>query len=714
MNRLCLFAGYNYNNILSQYVIDYIKELHNFSEIFYLADGQLPDSELKKIERYVKKSWVIDHGGYDFFSWKLLIEEKLGWGTINNYDEIILANDSCFCVNSFKPVFENMEKTDIDFWGLLSADNKNITEFSTFDDYINLNQKEFYIGSFFLGLRKKFFSSFQFFNFVNNIKKETNRKDVYYKYELGLFNIALSNNFKVSCWNKQVYRYSTPYMRDAFNLIKNGFPLLKVRIFIDNIGGQTLMNEIASVTYKFCEIDYRKYINQVRKERNLPAINFKEKKVSIKNKATNYSILINILPPFFVNFFKEKQYKIIQKILINITPPIIFDFIYFIKFYKSINNSNQLNFSFIKRPPYKAWYPCQIKNYEKNQLELVKEIKDAKKIIVFFNVMRESISGGMLSIDRFVQKSLPIAKQYNFNIVLSNIPLKAACINNPYYSHSIPPLDFRYLCCFSHPDKLQLNIPENFVKIFLNEITAEMYTFLFSIKDLRINILNQNEKLMPPQDNIERLRTLCNNKLTITAAHQRYATTEKSKQYKTPVYLLKPFLPKFYRKSFKEKKKNIIFSPDNNIYKNLLLSKLKKELPDYKIITVKNFTFEQYKHLISTSLFTISFGEGWDGYFIEPYRSSSISFTVYNSTFFPKEFNLNDTKTVYKTWDELLNNIIKDILLLSADEDYYQKTSMLVENEINKFSNDEISNLTLKEFYSRFLDDHFFKPTLSR
>ena len=39
MKRLCLFAGYDKNCIIRDYVIYYIKELSALSDVYYMADN---------------------------------------------------------------------------------------------------------------------------------------------------------------------------------------------------------------------------------------------------------------------------------------------------------------------------------------------------------------------------------------------------------------------------------------------------------------------------------------------------------------------------------------------------------------------------------------------------------------------------------------------------------------------------------------------------
>jgi len=703
MKRICLFAGYNYKNKISQYVVDYLQELSQYCDIYYLADGSVNLEELDKINPYVKGAWVENHKKYDFGSWSILAKKYVGWETIDNYDELILANDSCFCVNSFKPVFEKMDKkSELDFWGLMASDVDNVTEFSNFEDYIKKSKSGFHIGSYFISIRKSFFNKNIFKIFLSNVKVSENRNIVSELYEFEL---------NIGVFYEKVWRYSTIYMRDAFNLIKEGFPLLKVRIFTDNIGGEKLMDELAKVTIPFCDVDYSKYIKDIRSERK-----YNKKLVNRNSKFRKFYLNLKeykhyVVPEFILLLFRYRTYtnlfsKETRKKLSNlIFPPILHDLYNNIvhSYNRQWNKKNDFRLTLKLRPKYGGYYPEHLKNYKKIHKKRALLLKDSKQMVIFFNIMRDFISGGMLSIDRFIEHSLPIAKENHFDIVLSGLPLRNACIYNDFFDYSLDPVDFKYLSKYTKPDKLLINIPEVFVDYFLNEITEQEYLWLFSIKDLRINILNQNDELMPNKKSIEALRTLCNNKLTITAAHKRYCTKEKSEQYKCPMYLLTPFLPDFYKTPVENKEKIIVLSPDKHEFKNILIEQIKTNLPDYKIITVNKMTLEEYKQLITKAMFTVTFGEGYDGYFIEPYLSDSIAFCVLNETFFPKDFV--PLATTYKSWSSLLNNIIQDIRQYENNHSLYKEIVFKGEREIRKFTNNSQSNEDLSEYYKRFMSN---------
>ena len=110
MKRICLFAGYDSNNIIHDYVVYYLKELSTVADVYYMADNEISDDEKEKIAPYVKASYGINHKKYDFGSWQELIK-IIGWEKISEYDELILANDSVFGpLYPMKKLFEKLEQ----------------------------------------------------------------------------------------------------------------------------------------------------------------------------------------------------------------------------------------------------------------------------------------------------------------------------------------------------------------------------------------------------------------------------------------------------------------------------------------------------------------------------------------------------------------------------------------------------------------------------
>lgn len=127
VKRICLFAGFSPKQKIENYVIFYLKSLSDIADVYYCADNDLPEAEVAKISDVVKDVFTGKHSKYDFGSWGKIID-SLGWDFIESYDELILANDSCFGpLFPLQPIFEKMESLDCDAWGV--AKNKFIMSF---------------------------------------------------------------------------------------------------------------------------------------------------------------------------------------------------------------------------------------------------------------------------------------------------------------------------------------------------------------------------------------------------------------------------------------------------------------------------------------------------------------------------------------------------------------------------------------------------------
>jgi len=60
-----------------------------------------------------------------------------------------------------------------------------------------------------------------------------------------------------------------------------------------------------------------------------------------------------------------------------------------------------------------------------------------------------------------------------------------------------------------------------------------------------------------------------------------------------------------------------------------------KQVAGLSVQIIRNLTYDQYKSLVSRAKWALTFGEGLDGYFIEPVFSGAIAFAVYNEQFLP-------------------------------------------------------------------------------
>ncbi len=327
------------------------------------------------------------------------------------------------------------------------------------------------------------------------------------------------------------------------------------------------------------------------------------------------------------------------------------------------------------------------------------KLKNAKKLIIFLTPAKDKINGGIMSIFSLCEFSRQLnPDSYCF---ISTPPGDLTYVINDKFLNNEKILRFEQIIKNSkNAQEIILHIPEFLSADFYKTLNKKEKIFLKS-KNLQINILNQNINLMPEPDKLKDLFNLTNN-VTQTIAHNRYATQDICNKYQIPTHLFSVHLDlsKYKSYSFEQKEKIIALSPDNNEYREKVIEKLKKDLPEFKLITIKDLTFNQYMDLISKAFFTITFGEGMDGYFTQPYYVNSIGFAVYNNKFFP-DAAWKNLKGIYESYEDALEHITPNIKEYISDKKTF---SSIINDFLNKHKN--LYNFSsyeknLKNFYKK-------------
>jgi len=247
--RICLFAGYDPDGLIDPVVVEYIRDLSRHADIYYLADCTIAPQELAKLEGVTRGAWSRRHGCYDFGSWSLLARELVGWDVIDGYDELVLANDSCYLMKPFDGVFREMDGRVCDWWGLQATKGLAHTfaaqalpgtvDLDTLKreylpDFENQDVYDFLIGSYFTVFRKTIISDNIFRKILNNVKVEIEKVHIIRKYEVGITRVLISLGYDFDCYIRDVYPVQPIYTDICFDLIEKGFPLLKKYHLIEN------------------------------------------------------------------------------------------------------------------------------------------------------------------------------------------------------------------------------------------------------------------------------------------------------------------------------------------------------------------------------------------------------------------------------------------------------------------------------------------------
>ena len=274
MKRVAIFAYWDREGIIEDYVLYYLQKIKLIADcIIFSADCQIQQNELSKIDTIVTHIINGRHGEYDFGSYKrgfLYAKEN---GLLNDADELIFSNDSCFGpFYDFDNYFNKIDRTKCDFWGM---------------NYNKQFQK--HIGSFFLVFSKKVFESESFILFINGIKKQERKEDVVLAYETTITQYLYQNGFKYD------YYYPYPSSFRIYNTIfkeieSRKYPFLKKSMlvnqfsFIVNWAVNNMKHQINS-EYPF------EFIKQYYKRVNKNA-NFQTKLINFMKMWISYFVII--------------------------------------------------------------------------------------------------------------------------------------------------------------------------------------------------------------------------------------------------------------------------------------------------------------------------------------------------------------------------------------------------------------------------------------
>lgn len=329
------------------------------------------------------------------------------------------------------------------------------------------------------------------------------------------------------------------------------------------------------------------------------------------------------------------------------------------------------------------------------------DIRMSEKLIIFLIPPTTEIIGGVMSAFSLCEHSRKLNP--DFHCLIATLPGKRTVAINDNFKNNERIFRFEQIVNNAlNAKQVIIHIPEYFAGIFYSKLDKSEIEFLKNINDLQINILNQNINNMP--EDISDLFKITNN-VTQTVAHKRYATQNFYNKWGIPLHYVAVDINlrdyKIY--PFEEKEKIIVYSNDNNIYKQKILSKLLERFSDWKFVEVHNMTFGKYMDIIARAYAVISFGEGMDGYFIQPAYVGSIGISVYNSDFFPDE-SWKNFKNVYESYDTMLDNICADLNSMVTNKDLYYD---IIKEQREKF--DEIYNINefvrnLGRFYSKDYD----------
>ena len=267
MNRVAIFAHYDAHNTIQDYVIYYIKELQKIAEkIVFVSDCKLNSDELSKVAPYVVHSIAYHHEEYDFGSYKLGYQWARDNGLLDDCEEFIFANDSCYApLFPFEEMFSKMSLKNLDFWGVTI--NKKGLDIVKEEPIENTQE---HIQSYFLVFKPQVFKSDVFNNFVDSITKQDSKYKVIAYYEIGMTKLLASQGFKYDVYCElskniiasHVFAYRKLIVENSSPFLKRSVILFKVTALACPLFTKNLINKYTKYDYNYIKKDRNKNVTK--------------------------------------------------------------------------------------------------------------------------------------------------------------------------------------------------------------------------------------------------------------------------------------------------------------------------------------------------------------------------------------------------------------------------------------------------------------------
>lgn len=316
-------------------------------------------------------------------------------------------------------------------------------------------------------------------------------------------------------------------------------------------------------------------------------------------------------------------------------------------------------------------------------------LTQSRKLAVFVTPEHNAMSGGIYSIFSIADQARRLRRKHGYDVVVMTRPNAAnlTYIRNSAFRNSETVLRFEQLRLFSEVSELQLHIPEYATIEFVRNLSPEMVRYLARRDHLHINILNQNTRLMPDADAFRDLRRFADS-IGQSVSHHAFFGQKWADTYRMPISLLPAYtdLSPYPPAGFREKENLIIYSDDEAPYRSAVLKRL-QAMGDYSLVKIKGVHFDNYMELATRCRFSVSFGEGFDGYIAQPIYQGGIGFALYTDEFFPDD-SYRKFENFFDSEEQMIDQVVPTIRRLESNQKRYEAL-----NRALRAKWDEIYNL---------------------
>lgn len=318
-----------------------------------------------------------------------------------------------------------------------------------------------------------------------------------------------------------------------------------------------------------------------------------------------------------------------------------------------------------------------------------------RRLIVFLTPGHDNPAGGVMSIAAIYRESQALQNLHRSRVVMCTVPGEPPVLKYTWFKNRNYLLDLEALLnrC-GRLDYLLVHIPEYTVKQFGAWLSSH-WSSLKNVKELHINVLVQNIDLGQEQD-LTILKPF--GKVTCTTAHEAYSNAATREKLGVALHRLsccngaELYSPLRYE----DKQPLLMVSNDPHPLKERVLREIKQALPELRIQVIQNLKYDDYCEVARRAKWSLTFGEGLDGYFADLVFNGGVAFAVFNARYFTPAFA--KLETVYPSWDVLIEKITTDLRRLDEPAGY-GRCSREARELLNELYSTERFRENLRAFY---------------
>lgn len=225
--RVLFYLLHDARGYVEDYIVHKLDALRPHADhIFVIVNGDLTDDARQRLAPVADTVWQRENVGFDVWGYKEALEE-FGQRKLAEYDELVFLNYTWFGpVRPFAPVFERMNASSADFWGMTDHPEQAP------DPSTGKSALHRHLQSHWIAVRRRMFLSQTWSQYWRDMPKIKSYSESILNHEAKFTNhFEAAGFYSAVAFPSEDYPTENPAIFNADLLLADGCPILKRRQF---------------------------------------------------------------------------------------------------------------------------------------------------------------------------------------------------------------------------------------------------------------------------------------------------------------------------------------------------------------------------------------------------------------------------------------------------------------------------------------------------